>query len=226
MINHKNRLFLNFRKIKHNFEVQATTPAPFLVKFPNFCHFWWTFFNFILKGYSSNKETKLLKCFVSILHVYKNIHKKIKEKEKLYLLRYSRSKTEVKGHPVKKGFFFKLTIKHHLFPCLVLTSLKQFELCWWVKKQRSYSDLKFRGRSENGIESKTKAHNSATGGRRRLRFSMNKFFIKVFWHVKFDKNRKWSLQQLAEINQFWPIFGVLRPYSRTWICSRTLKFCG
>ena len=54
--------------------------------------------------------------------------------------------------------------------------------------QISYSDLKFRGRSENGLEAKTsKGHNSATGGRIRLRFCMNKFSIKFFWQPSLIK---------------------------------------
>ena len=47
----------------------------------------------ILNGHSSQtKQNTLLKCFVSILHVYKIINKK--KKEKKMFLSYSRSKTE------------------------------------------------------------------------------------------------------------------------------------
>ena len=90
---------------------------------------------------------------------------------------------------LSKNVFFIYEIK----PVLIMLS-----------KKKIYSNLKFRGRSENGLEAKTlkKNHNSATGGRRRLRFCMKKLIIKVFWHANFDKNRRWSLKQLAEIDLY------------------------
>ena len=71
---------------------------------------------------------------------------------------------------------------------------------------KNYGLSKFGSWPKNGLEAKTlDGHNSATIGRRRLRFCMNKFLMHIFEHTKFSQNRRWSKKLVAEINQFWPV---------------------
>ena len=173
-----NGLFSNFRKIRHDFGfiascLMAPTPASFFNNF--FCHFWWEFVNF--KWSQLLNEAKLF--LVSILHVHKIIHNKF---EKIILpFEIFVVKNWGQWPPCQKNIFLKINDKT-LFVPLVVASLKQFTLCWYVPKTKRLQWLKV-PRSERkrhrGQNLKKKVHNSVTGGRRRLRFYM----IKVFWHV-------------------------------------------
>ena len=114
-------------------------------------------------------------------------------------------------------------IKQYLFPWFsaVHNSLN------YVKKPRSDRDLMFRGRSKNGLEAKNlRAQNSATGGHRRLRFLMNKFFIRSLDMPSLIKigDGHWN-EQLAEIDQFWPGCDLsIQAFCQSWP-PRSISIC-